>query len=186
MSLRMGLRPIILCAAAFAISQAAFAQVKVAVVNLQKAVFGTAEINKANEEMQAKFKPDSDELAKLQNQLQQISSQLQTQGDKLSPQQQEDLQANGQRLQREAQRKQQDLQEETEAYRNDVLQKSSSKMAEVVKKLAEEKGYDLVVDSQTAIFVKPAIDLTNDAIAAYDKAYPVAGAHPAAPPAPKK
>ena len=46
-------------------------------------------------------------------------------------------------------------------------------MTEVVKKLAEEKGYDLVVDTSTALYFKPALDITAEAIAAYDKAYPV-------------
>jgi len=45
-------------------------------------------------------------------------------------------------------------------------------MTDVVKKLAEAKGLDLVVDSTSALYFKDALDLTNDAIAAYDKAYP--------------
>jgi hypothetical protein len=30
------------------------------------------------------------------------------------------------------------------------------------------------VDTSTSVFFKPAMEITNDAIAAYDKAYPVA------------
>jgi outer membrane protein len=58
-------------------------------------------------------------------------------------------------------------------------------MGDVVKKLADEKGLDLVVDTSTTLFFKPALDLTTDAIAAYNKAYPVeaAPANPAAAPA---
>jgi outer membrane protein len=52
-------------------------------------------------------------------------------------------------------------------------------MTEVIKKLAEEKGVDLVIDTSTTLYFKPALDLTNDAIAAYDKAYPVTAAPPA-------
>ena len=51
-------------------------------------------------------------------------------------------------------------------------------MTEVVKKLAEEKGLDLIVDTTTTLYFKPAMDLTNDAIAAYDKAYPVTAGGP--------
>ena len=53
-----------------------------------------------------------------------------------------------------------------------LLSKSSEKMQAVVKKLAEEKGLDLVVDASTALYFKEAMDITKDAIAAYDKAYP--------------
>jgi outer membrane protein len=45
-------------------------------------------------------------------------------------------------------------------------------MKEIVQKLAEEKGLDVVVDEQSTLFFKPVLDLTADAIAAYDKAYP--------------
>jgi outer membrane protein len=67
-----------------------------------------------------------------------------------------------------------DLSADMEAFRNETLQKSTVKMGEVVKKLAEEKGFDLVVDSQTTLYFKPAMELTTEAIAAYNKAYPAA------------
>jgi len=66
-----------------------------------------------------------------------------------------------------------------ERERNDILQKSTVKMSDIVKKIAEEKGYDLVIDMSTSVYFKPAMEITNDAIAAYDKAYPVTPAQPA-------
>ena len=45
-------------------------------------------------------------------------------------------------------------------------------MQEVVKKLAEEKGFDVVVDVSNAVYFKPALEITTESIAAYDKAYP--------------
>jgi Skp family chaperone for outer membrane proteins len=69
--------------------------------------------------------------------------------------------------------------------RNEVLSKSTDRMQAVVKKLAEEKGLDLVMDTQATLFVKPTMDLTGEATAAYDKAYPVPAAAPPAPPAKK-
>ena len=53
-----------------------------------------------------------------------------------------------------------------------ILSKSSEKMQGVIKKLAEEKGLDMVVDASTTLYFKDAMDITKDAIAAYDKAYP--------------
>jgi outer membrane protein len=49
-------------------------------------------------------------------------------------------------------------------------------MQAVVKKLAEEKGYDFVLQAGATVFFKGALDITNDAIAAYDKANPAAAA----------
>jgi outer membrane protein len=151
----------------------ASAQVKVAVVNLQKAVFDTAEIKKADTEMQARYKPRQDKLLQLQDSMQRIAQQLQTGGDKLTQQAQLDLQTQGQTLQRQAQRLQEELQTDVQADRNEILSKSSQKMSDILKKLAEEKGVDLIVDSATTLYFKPTMELTGDATAAYNKAYPV-------------
>ena len=173
---RMGLRPLLVCSALLAASQAGFAQAKVAVVNLQRAVFESAEIKKAQLDMDATFKPRQDKIAQLQTEIQGIADQLQKGAGKLTPQQETDLQYAGQKKQRELKNAQDDLQADVDAFRSEVLQRTSQKMTDVVKKLAEEKGVDLVVEGQTALYFKPALDLTNDAIAAYDKAYPVKAA----------
>jgi len=52
-------------------------------------------------------------------------------------------------------------------------------MTDVVKKLAEEKGYDVVVEISATVYFKGALEITNDAIAAYNKAYPAAAPPPA-------
>jgi outer membrane protein len=176
MSLRMGLRPLVVCSAIFAVSQIASAQVKIAVVNLQRAVFESAEIKKADAEMQAKFKPRQDEMDQLNREIAALAQQLQNGSGKLTPSVEADLTAQGQMKQRQLQRKQDDLQADATAYRNDILSKSSQKMTEVVKKLAEEKGVDMIIDTSTTLYFKAAMELTNDAIAAYDKAYPVTAA----------
>ena len=179
MSSPTGMRPLAAISALFAFSLCAPAQTKVAVVNLQRAVFESAEIKKADAEMQAKFKPRQEEIDRLNTQIATLAQQLQNSNSKLTPQQESDMTAQGQKMQRDLQRKQDDLQADATAYRNDILSKSSEKMTAVVKKLAEDKGLDLVVDTSTTLYFKPAMDLTNDAIAAYDKAYPVTGAAPA-------
>lgn len=184
MSLRMGLRPLLVCCALFTLGQSAFGQAKVAVINLQRAVFESAEIIKANDEMQATFKPRQDKILQLQNELQTISQQLQQGAGKLTPQQESDLNYTGQKKQRDLKNMQDDLTADSEAYRNEVLQKSSQKMTDVVKKLAEEKGIDIVVEGSTTLYFKPTLDITNDAIAAYNKAYPVKAAAAPAPKAP--
>jgi outer membrane protein len=168
----MGIRPALVCAALSLLPQFASAQLKVGVINLQRAVFESAEIKKADAQMQATFKPRQDKIDALNKEIAALSQQLQAGNGKLTPQAESDLQSQGQRKQRDLQRLTDDLQADATAYRNDVLSKSSEKMQAVVKKLAEEKGLDLVVDASTALYYKEAMDITKDAIAAYDKAYP--------------
>ena len=173
MVLRKWLRPLLVCSALLLLCRLAPAQTKVGVVSLQKAVFDSAEIKKADAQMQATFKPRQDEMDTLQKEIAALAQQLQASSGKLSAQAEADLTVQGQRKQRDLQRLQEDLQADSNNYRNDVLQKSSEKMTAIIKKLAEEKGLDVVVDISTTLYFKPALDLTAEATAAYDKAYPV-------------
>ena len=45
-------------------------------------------------------------------------------------------------------------------------------MQDVISKLAEEKGVDLIIDSSQTLYFKPALELTTEATAAYNKANP--------------
>jgi outer membrane protein len=172
MSGRFGLRGAVVCLAFLLCSKAAFSEIKIGVVSLQKAVLESAEIKKASADMETKYKPRQQEMEKLQRDLQAIQQQLQTNEGKLTPAAQSELTSQGQHKQRELQRMNDDLQADVNAERNEVLTQSSRKMQEVVRKLADTKGLDLVVDVTSTVFFKPALDLTAEAIAAYDKAYP--------------
>jgi len=149
----------------------ASAQTKVGIVNSQKAIVDTAELKKAQLDMEAKYKPRVDQMNQIQKDLGTLESQLQS--GKLTPQQQQDAQAQGTRKQRDLQRMQQDMQEEQDRDRNDILGRIMGRMRDVIAKLAEAKGLDVVVDSANTFYFKPALDITAEATAAYDKAYPV-------------
>jgi outer membrane protein len=160
------------------------AQIKFAVINTQKALLETEEIKKAQLEMEAKFKPRQEQMVKLQKALEDIQVQLNS--GKLNELGTQELTAEGQRKQRELQRDQQDLQEDVERERNEIIQRAGTRMQEVVRKVADEKGLDVVVDSASTVFFKAAFEITADATAAYNKAYPVATAAPAPPATPVK
>jgi outer membrane protein len=148
----------------------ASAQVKVAVVNTQQAMLDSQELKKASAEMEKKYKPRQDELQKLQADLTSIQQQIAS--GKLNQQAVADLTTQGTRKQRDAQRISDDLQADVDRDRQDILGKTAQRMQDVVKKLAEEKGFDLVIDVSQTLYVKPALDITKDALEAYDKAYP--------------
>jgi outer membrane protein len=171
---RLSLVPALaVCVAALVSSSVASAQTKIGVVNFQKAILDTAEIKKASTDMENKFKPRKDALDKVQRELSDIQTQLQSSGGKLSAQGEAELQARGQRKQREAERLSQDLQDDVTNERNVVLQRAGLRMTEVVKKMLDDKGLDLIVESTNSVAFKPTLDLTGDATVAYDKAYPV-------------
>jgi len=161
------------CAAALVFTQAANAQVKVAVVDLRRAILDTAEIKKANADLQAKFIPRKDALEKAQRELSDLQAQMQSSQGRLSPQGEAELQARGARKQREVERTSQDFQDDVNHERDSILQSAGIRMSELLKKMLDEKGLDMIVDTSQLLAFKPTLDVTNDAIAAFDKAYPL-------------
>ena len=160
------------CAALLVVTSAAFAQTKVAVISLQRAVLESDEVQKAAVTLENKYKPRQQAIENLQRDLQSLQQQLQTGAGKLTPSAEADLTAQGQKKQRDLQRMTDDLQSDFNSERNEILSSSTKKMAEVVRKLAEDKGYDVVVDTSNTVYFKPALDVTAEALAAYNKAYP--------------
>jgi len=148
-------------------SSAALAQEvsKVGVIDFQSALMETAEMQAKSKELEAKYKPRNDELTQLSKELQDLQQKLQS----ASGNEALSLQNQAQRKQRDAQRKQEDLQSDFEYDRNEILQSGARAMQDVISKLAEEKGLDLVVDINTTLFVKPSLNLTAAATEAYNQ-----------------
>ena len=151
---------------------AASAQTKVGIVNVQNAILDTAEIKKAQLELEGRYKPRQQKVETLQRELADLQNKLQTMAGKLTPQAEQEMQVSGQKKQRELQRLTEDLQADVDRERNEILSKSGIRMQEVVKKLAEEKGLDVIMDVASTLYFKPTMELTKDAVVAYDKAYP--------------
>ena len=160
-------------AAALVSPSIASAQSKIGVVNFQKAIGETAELKKAQNDLIAKFKPQTDAYEKANRDLNDIQAMLQNGQGKLSAAKQVDLEAQGQRKQREAERLKEDLDASVELERTETVQRLGTRMTEIVGKLMDDKGLDAIFDSAALIKFKGALDLTADATAAYDKAYPV-------------
>jgi outer membrane protein len=150
------------------------APAKIGVVNFQKAIQDTAELKKAQSDLVAKFKPRSDEYDKANRDLNDLQIELQnSEGKGLSAARQVDLQAQAQRKQREVERLKEDLDADLQAERDGTIQRLGTRMTEIVKKLMEDKGLDAIMDSSALVAFKDALNITADATAAYDKAYPV-------------
>jgi len=150
-----------------------YGQAKVAVVNLQQALLRTAELKKASADLEAKYKPRQQQIEKIRQELDDLQQKLQSLAGKLTPQAESEMTMQAQRKQRDLQRLSEDLQNDVDEERNEILTRAGQRMREIINKLAEEKGFDVVIDVSSTLYFKPALDLTGEATAAYDKAYPV-------------
>ena len=153
-----------------AVRAQAITPAKVAIINAQKAVADTQEIKKAQAGLETKYRPRQQALQNLQNELQSIQQQLNTPN--LSPDREAQLRASGTQKQKELQRLSEDLQSDVNGERQDILTHAGRQMTDVVKRICEERGIDVVIDISNTIYFKPALEITAEATAAYDKAYP--------------
>jgi outer membrane protein len=147
---------------------------RVAIVNAQKAVADTQEIKKDQADLEAKYRPRQQEIETLQHDLQSLQQQLSAPN--ITPDREAQLRQSAAEKQKLLQRKGEDLQSDVNNDRQDILGRAGRQMADVVKKIAEARGIDVVIDVTNTIYYKPALDITAEATAAYDKAYPVTGA----------
>lgn len=146
------------------------APAKVAIISAQKAVADTQEIRKAQAALESKYRPRQQAIEDLQKQLQAIQQQASTPN--IAPDREAQLRADFTTKQKQLQRLGEDLQSDVNAERQDILGHAGHNMTEVVKKLAEERGFDVVIDVTNTLYFKPALDITAAATAAYDKEFP--------------
>ena len=147
------------------------AQTKVGIVNLQRANSETAEIKKAIVDVTTKYRPRQEDLEKLQADIQNLQQQIAS--GKLAPAAEQPARAEGTFKERQLQRKDQDLRDDFDRERQDTINHAAQRMQQVIQKIADERGLDVVIDSANALYFKAGLELTDAAVAAYDKAYPV-------------
>jgi outer membrane protein len=193
----MKIRMVVPVVAALLITPAVWAQEggaaaanKVGIINIQAAISSTAEGKQANAELQSKFAPRTAELQQLQKQIDDVRSRLQTGQTTLSEQETERLSEQGQRLARTLQRKQQDLQADESDASQDAINRIGRKMMAILDKYAKEHGYSVILDTSSqqtpVIYASNQVDLTEELVHLFDRAYPVAASSAPAKPAPAR
>jgi len=176
---------------AMAIPMIAQAQGKVGVINMSLAIAETAEGKKANADLQKKYQPRQQELARLQSEVQSIQDQLTKQSATLSDDEQRRLSRELEDKQRLLKRSTDDAQSDFSADRDDAVRRIGQKMVRVIGDYAQQNGYALVIDGAQipVYYAAKDVDLTAEIVRRYDAANPVAAeaetpktpAHPAGP-----
>lgn len=146
------------------------APAKVAIISAQKAVADTQEIKKAQVTLEAKYRPRQQAIESLQRDLQTIQQQLSAPN--MTPDREAQLRQTATEKQKQLQRLGEDLQSDVNGERQDILGRAGRQMSDVIRKIAEAHGLDVIVDVTNTLYYKPTLDLTAEATAAYDRAYP--------------
>ncbi len=160
--------------AAVAVSAEAAAKIpsvrKVAVVDLQAVLQRTKQGKAARRKMERSARSKQKKLDQMR---QKLEAKVQ-EASKLSG---EELAKAQQRLQREyieVQQMAMTLQQDLAAQEGKLLEEMYRKIQAVVAKIARKEGIDLVLvrDPGTVVFAKDAYDITDQVVAAYDRAHP--------------
>jgi outer membrane protein len=180
------------------IAQAQNAATKVGVIQIQSAIIGTKDGQKAAKELEDRFAPKQKSLESKQNEIRQLQDQFQKGGNTMAEAAKNELARNIDTKTKAFNRDMEDARAEYEQEQQRVLADLGQKMMSIIDKYAKDNGFALILDvsnPQTPVlYASTTIDVTKDIIDAYDKsappttsAAPSGGATaPAARPAPSK
>jgi len=177
-------------AAVLALALAAEAQSapgKVGIVNVQQAIVGTKDGQKASQQLDSKYQPKQKDFEKRQADIAQIQEQLNKTGALLSEEKRGEMQRDLDQKRRSLDRDTSDARDELAADQQKILQSLGQKMVALIEKYAKDNGYSLILDVSSpntpVVYASPAVDITKDIVAIYDNANSGAsGKTPAAQP----
>lgn len=162
----------------------ALAQQKIGVVQVQSAIVGTKEGQKAASDLESKMAPKRKELEGKQAELRKLQESLQKGGSVMNEQARAQLAREIDDKNKDYKRALEDAQSEFQGEQDRILNDLGAKLMAVINKYAKDNGYSLVIDvsnPQTPVmYASDTIDITKDVIDLYDKN---SGVAPTAPPA---
>ena len=157
---------------------------KIAVINVQAAIAGTKDGQKAAAELEGKAAPKKKELDQKQNDINALKDQLQKGQNTLSEATKNELYKNIQQKTTSLQRDYEDAQADMDQEQQKILQQLGQKILATIERYARDHGYTLVVDvslqPNPIMYASPSIEITKEIIDLYDQNSP-AMTNPTAP-----
>ena len=169
----IGTLAVALLAAAGGAAQTPAAQTpKIAVINMQAAIVGTKDGQKAAADLDAKFGPKRKAVDAQQAEINQLREQLQKGQNTLSDAAKNEIYRNIDSKTKTLNRDMEDDQADLEQDQNRFIQEIGQKLGVVINKYARDNGYSLVIDvsgqQSPIIFASNTIDITKQIVDLYD------------------
>jgi outer membrane protein len=166
---------------------AAFAQAKVAVVDVQRAVMQTEDGLRAQATLKKLFDSRQQELNRKQQELQKQREEIDKQAKVLSKDALQKRIEDWQKQMVELQTVFVEYNKELEKKQKEITDPIVERVLGIVKRLATTEGFDMVLDKNAAAYVRGDLDLTDRLIQLYNSGgAPGAATQAPAQPAPKK
>jgi outer membrane protein len=146
---------------------------KIAVINVQAAIAGTKDGQKAAAELEAKAGPKKKELDQKQNDINALKDQLQKGQNTLSEATKNDLYKNIQQKTTSLQRDYEDAQADMDQEQQKLLQVLGQKVLATIERYARDHGFAMVVDvslqPNPIMYASPTMDITKEIVDLYDQ-----------------
>ncbi len=150
----------------------AFAQTKVAIINIQDAITRSQDGQKRIKELQDKYQPKRQELEGLANEINELRAQLNKGQNTMADDAKRDLARRIQQKERDQQRAVEDASGQFNQEQQEILNQVGGKIMAVIDKQAQENGYSIVLDissqASPVLYAVNEVNITNAVIEAYD------------------
>jgi len=183
----MLLPALVLGLASLAGAQSSAPPTKVGIIQIQGAILGTKDGQKALNNLQAKFAPKKTEIEKKQNEIAQLQDQMRKGSNTMSDEAKQKLARDIDQKTKILQRDTEDAQAELDQEQNRIMQELGAKIMAVISKYAQDNGYAVILDVSSpqtpVLYAANGIDITQDIVKLYDENAPAASGTAAPPPA---
>ena len=142
---------------------------RVGVIDIQKAVSGTKEWKKAFLSFKTNFNREKKHISRKEEQLKKMVENLNKQGMVLNPELKRKKEEEVLKKKREFERYVQDKNEELAKKEKEITSQILRKMADVINKLGKEKKFTMILEKKVGLYFDNSVDLTALAIQAYNK-----------------
>ena len=180
--------------AALAVPRPAHAQLKLAYVDVQRALNECDAGRKAKSEFQGKIQALDSKLQRQQHEVESLKDDIESVGCWMQPDQRQNLQDQYVRKAKELDRNLKDAREDLQRQDNEITAKILHDLAVIIRNLGEQANYTLVMEKGSILWGAPNLDITDQVIRAYNNTHGAIGtlgdggtkyAAPAAPVAPQ-
>jgi len=142
----------------------AHAEMKIAVVNFQRLGDESPQAKAASQILQNEFAPRQRDLQQKEKDLQAKQDKLQRDGATMTEAERNNLQKDLTKGERDLKSQGEAFTEEVNSRRNEELGKLQNQLVQDVQTFAKSGGYDLVLPTSVALFVKDPYDITNQVL----------------------
>lgn len=146
----------------------AMAEVRLAYVNIQKALNECNAGKQAKAQFKIQVRSAEAKLKREEHQIQALKTDLQQKGMLMKPDERQNLQDSLQAKLRDFRRRYRDYQEDFAQKNNQMTGRIVSDLAQVVRRIAKRRGYTMVVEKGSILWGAPSINITSEVVREYN------------------